>query len=459
MGMTRRTFICTAGVTAAAAALSACGATPAPTPTPAPKGVVVPGLGGSYLAYPETGGTLRFSNCWGGARIPLIEGWIKEFKTVYPNITVENDISDCPKLLDTQVTQLAGGQAPDVVMVQSENFPFLKKSNSLLALDDLVARDKVDPAWFYASEWQARQVDGKIYGLPNVTAGAQFLLFYNTNLLQKVGWDPKKPISTWQDLESLAESAKKAGLFVLDPARLGTGQVALTCFIYSNGGRVWTDDRKTATVNSPEAIEAAEFMLRFSKAQAGKYESLMAAGDPRNNVQVDIWGAEKYIANLQGSWFIFQLASTAPNVKYGISTFPRNANNPNSKGYAFLEGGWAFGIPRIAKNQEAAWEWVKFTTASKYACEFVVAQNRPSPVVSCNADPRLSGASPYWNVVQRSLNEGVVVPLIDTYPQMREIMYEAQDNVLYEKMTPKAAMDAANGKAQKLLDEYNKAAK
>ena len=30
-------------------------------------------LGREYLVYPETTGTVEFSNCWGGARIPLID--------------------------------------------------------------------------------------------------------------------------------------------------------------------------------------------------------------------------------------------------------------------------------------------------------------------------------------------------------------------------------------------------
>jgi hypothetical protein len=41
------------------------------------RGVVVKALGREYLAYPDVKGTVQFSNCWGGARIPLVQQWIQ----------------------------------------------------------------------------------------------------------------------------------------------------------------------------------------------------------------------------------------------------------------------------------------------------------------------------------------------------------------------------------------------
>ena len=454
---------------APAAPTSAPAATQAPAPTTAPTvaptaapsagGVVVQTLGRDYLAYPKTKGTVRFFNCWGGARIPLIEAWIKDFNAIYPDIKVMNDVQDCSKILQTMVTQIAGGDAPNVVMVQSNNFPFLAKDSTLLPLDDLVKRDKVDPAWFYDSEWNARTYGGKFYGMPNVTAGGQHLLYYNTALLDKIGWDSKKVPATWQDLDAMVEPAKKAGLFVMDPAKASTGQSTLAVAIYANGGAYWTDDLKTVTYNSPEAVEAAEWYLKFVKAQAGKYENLAVAGNRKDVIQAPAWGAEKYVAAVNGSWFAYQLNQQAANVKYGIAPFPRNANNAKANGYTFIEGGWAFSIPKIAKDQEAAWEFIKFVTASKSACEFVVAQVRPSPAKSCNEDPRLKAITPYWNIIQDSLSRARIVPLTDIHPQFQDIFFEAEDNILYEKMSPKAALDKATADAQKLLDDWNKTKK
>jgi ABC-type glycerol-3-phosphate transport system substrate-binding protein len=445
-------------------------AAPAATKAPAPaatqpaapaggEGQVIAALDRPYLAYPKVKGNIRFLNCWGGARVPLIEQWIKDFNAIYPDIKITNDTTDCSKILQTTVTQVAGGDAPNVVMVQSNNFPFLAKDNTLMALDDLVKRDKIDPAWWYTAEWNARTYNGKLYGMPNVVAGAMHLIYFNTGLMEKVGWDPKKPIATWQDLEAMVEPAKKAGLFVMDPAKLSTGMTALGVLIYANGGQYWTDDLKTVTLNSKEAIEAAEWELKFAKAQAGKYESLAAAGNRRDVIQAPTFGAEKYVTAINGSWFAFQLNQQATNVKYGISLFPKNANNPKSTGQTFIEGGWAFTIPNIAKDKEAAWEWIKFVTASKYECDFIASQVRPSPVKRCNEDPRLKNSTPYWGVIQDALSYAKQVPLTDIHPKFQEILFEAEDNILYEKMAPKEAMDKAQAAAQALLDEWNKTRK
>ena len=172
-------------------------------------GTVIAGLGREYLAYPDVKGTLQFSNCWGGARIPLIEDWIKGFNAIYPGITITNDVSDCSALREKQVTQIAGGSAPNVMMVKSDNTSFYAEQNALMPLDDLMARDNLKKEWFYPGELSTRQFGGKTYGLPNVTAGALHMLFVNTGLLEKIGVDPKKPIATWQDLDALVEPPRR----------------------------------------------------------------------------------------------------------------------------------------------------------------------------------------------------------------------------------------------------------
>lgn len=430
-------------------------ATKAPEPTAAPSGEVIPTLG-TYIAHPEVSGTVTFSNCWGGSRLPLIELWIQEFNVIYPNIKVVNDTQACDKLFQNQVTQLSAGDAPNVMMMQSFNFLMMKKTDSLMPLNDLIARDKVDLDAFYAPELNARTIDGSVYGLPNVTAGGQHLLFYNTTLLEKVGWDPTKPIETWQDLDSLVAPAKEQGLFVMDPAKLPDSQSMFTALLYANGGKLWSDDLKTITWNSPEGLEAAEWELQFIKAQAAKYEDLAIAGKRNDIISAPSFGAEKYIAALNGSWFFFQLKNEAPQVKYGVSTFPRNANNPNSKGYTFIEGGWAFAIPAGSKDVDAAWEWVKFTTASRYTCDFVAAQNRPSPLKMCNEDPRLVASTPYWNLLQTALGTGQQIPMTDIHVEFKQILLDMEDAIIYEKMTPKEALDTFAAKAQAKLDEWNK---
>lgn len=473
-GVTRRTFLQLAGGAAALGLLSACapsssggatggaapaattgGAAPAAT-TGGAKGFVVKGLGADYLAYPDLKGTIQFSNCWDGARVSLVDKWTKDFNTIYPGITVESDLSPCTALQQKQITSIAGGSAPNVMMVKSDTTAFYAKQDALLPLDDLMKRDGVKAEQFYPAEFTSRTWGGKTYGLPNVTAGGLHLLFANTGLLEKVGWDPKKPLETWQDLETLAGLAKKQGLFVMDPAKISTGQTIHFVLTYANGGQYWDDNLTKIKWNEPAGLEAAEWLLKFVKMQADKYENLAFASDPKNVLQADQWGKSgKYIAMINLTSTFFTLAQKAPEVKYAAYTFPRNANNPNSKGNTPTTGGWMFSIAKAGKDQAAAWEWIKFTTVSKNACSFAEAQNRPAPVRQCNENPELAKNNPYWPVVTKDLANDIFVPTTSYQPQFTQMWLDMEDAILYEKMTPKEALDSYAEKGQALLDKWN----
>lgn len=412
-------------------------------------------LGRDYLAYPDTTGTVEFSNCWGGARIPLIDQWISDFQAIYPNIEVGSALSECGALIEQQVASLAGGQPPNVMMIKSDNIAFFAEQGALLGLDELMARDGVSPEWFYPGELASRVWEGTTYGLPNVTAGALHLLFVNQGLLERIGVDPEQPIATWQDLDALVEPAKAAGLFVMDPAKISTGMTAHLVFTYANGGRYWDDELTTILWNEPEGVEAAEWLLQFVKAQAGSYENLASGAAGDNVLQPEDWAPEQYLAMINGSWSFFQLAEAAPHIDYVAYTFPRNADNPASEGRTPTTGGWSFGITQAGADQAAAWEWIKFTCASEAACTFVREQNRPSPVIACNEDPALAEANPYWEVVTTDLSTVAAVPSTSIHPQFVELWLEMEETFLYEELTPKEALDSYAEEGQRLLDEWN----
>lgn len=427
----------------------------APAAAQPARGVVVKELGREYLAYPDTKGAIHFSNCWGGARIPLIQQWIKDFSAIYPGIKIENDVSDCPSLDKKQVSAIAAGAPPNVMMVKSGNLAFFAEQGTLLQLDDLMRRDRVSAEWFYPGEFRSRTWQGQTYGLPNVTAGAQHMLFVNSDLLERVGWPAARPIETWQDLEALVEPAKKHGLFVMDPVKSSAGLPIHFVLTHANGGRYWNDDLTRVLWNEPPALEAAEWLLRFVKMQAGKYENLALGSNRKELVYPEEWAPGKYLAAFNGSWFPFMLKSKAPQIRYAVFPFPRNAARAGSRGHTASTGGWMFSIAKGGRDQEAAWEWIKFTTASRQACAFAKAQNRPSPVAQCNEDPELTAKHPFWPVVTRDLATNVAVPTPAVHPRMVQLWYEMEDAFLFGKMSPREALDSYAKRGQELLNEWH----
>lgn len=411
--------------------------------------------GRTYLTYPETSGTVEFSNCWGASRIPLVEAWVEGFNAVYPNIQVESILADCPALRDQQVAAIAGGAPPNVMMIKSDNTAFFAEQNAIVPIDELMARDGVQADWFYPAEFQSRTWDGQTYGLPNVTAGALHLLFLNTKLLEQIGADPEQPVETWQDLMALAAPAREQGLYVMDPAKVSLGMTGHMVLTYANGGQYWDDELTEVLWNGPAAVEAAEWMLEFVKAQADDYQSLAIASDRQNVITTEDWGAERYVGMINLSSQFFQLAERAPHVEYVVYTFPRNADNPESDGATPITGGWMFSIAAAGGDQAAAWEWIKFTTLSQATCDFVIAQERPSPLIECNEDPELANSNEFWPVVLEDLAENVYVPTPPIQPQFLQMWYDMEDAILFEEGTPQEILDRFAEEGQQMLDEWN----
>ena len=142
-------------------------------------------------------------------------------------------------------------------------------------------------------------------------------------------------------------------------------------------------------------------------------------------------------------------------MKYAAYDFPKNAKNPNSKGQTPTTGGWMFSIGRAAKDQEAAWEWIKFTTISQNACKFVEKQEPALAGHPMQREPGTGEGQSVWPVVTANLQNNISVPTTSVEPQFEQIEYDMLDAILFERSSPKEALEQGAQKAQALLDDWN----
>jgi multiple sugar transport system substrate-binding protein len=412
-------------------------------------------LGRAYRAYPEVAGTVQFANCWDGPSIPLVEGWIADMAAMYPSIKVESVLADAASMREQLVTALAAGAPPNAIMLKSDSIAFFAEQGALLPLDGLLTRDGISNDWFPPSEVASRTWDGHIFGLPQTIDGAQHLLFVNVALLDKIGVDPARPIRTWQDLDALVDPARRAGLLVMDPTRVAVGMTAHQVWTYANGGRYWDDELKKISWLEPAGVQSAEWLVRFVNAQAGSYERLASDGDPRTPLSAREWAAGRYVCCVNGAGWPFQLQMPGHRTNYAVYEFPTNGENPRSMGETPTTGGWTLAIPRTARDQEAAWEWLKLTTVSDSACAFNERQRRPSPLAGYDDRSGLRAAHPYWATIGASIAKSVPVPVAPIQPRLEQVYRAMQEAILLERRSSNDALESAARDAQQLLDNWN----
>ena len=127
---------------------------------------------------------------------------IDYFKSRYANVKVKqqllekNGYEEFPALL----TQIAGGNAPDVIRVLNfQPTQLVEQGDALMPLDQFIASDKTfTKNDFVPNVWNGGKVNGKQYAIPQ--NGEPYGLFYNADLFAKAGIpDPWKQYNagTW----------------------------------------------------------------------------------------------------------------------------------------------------------------------------------------------------------------------------------------------------------------------
>jgi multiple sugar transport system substrate-binding protein len=95
-------------------------------------------------------------------------------------------------------------------------------------------------------------------------SGSTPILFYNIKIIKDAGIDPE---SAFKNYQSLAEAARKltkrsGGETVVYGFDAIWYQDIWADIVYSNGGLYYSDDKKTATINTPQWIEVFEFLRK-----------------------------------------------------------------------------------------------------------------------------------------------------------------------------------------------------
>src|SRR5215204_6919152 len=241
---------------------------------------------------------------------------IAEFEAENPNIKIQIEEVPNADILTKLTAYAEANDLPDVIDGQFGLASFINL-DAALDITDRVVAEGLDQSFIPVALQAATNSEGRILGLPFYTGTDA--LYYRTDHFEEVGLDPAAPPKTWDEL---AEAAK--ALTNPRAGRYGFGMYGKThtvrCihFMQNNGPdgemmRLEDDGTWTILVNSPESIEAIEFMVSLA---------LDAKAVPPNVVEMD------YPANVAAfSGGNISMLTTGP---WGAQTFI--ATNPEIDG-------------------------------------------------------------------------------------------------------------------------------
>jgi ABC-type glycerol-3-phosphate transport system substrate-binding protein len=416
---------------------------------------------------------VKFVNVWGGSRIPLMDALIADFEALYPDIDIQSELIAQAGMNERYLTSIASGTPDDVIMMNRSELPYYASQNALTPLDDFLKRDGINlEETYYASEIPLSQWDGVTYALPNTTAAGFALLFYNKTMLAAAGFDPEKPPKTWQELAEMNQALlreENGDLVQVGFSPSGLANEFYTLWLGANNGRLLSEDLKSVMLNTPEAKGTLQWLVSQYEQLGGierlgkffEYVDPSGGGINRYDRISNQSGRvafynQKQAFQFEGVWGFFSVDNDPPvPLNYGVTTVPYNAANPDASSTVLVDGGWAYAIPKGAKNVAAAWEWVKYTCAGEGSRTFFQAQNgRPTPIISVNTDPWYAENNPHWATVVADLENSTYSPPLPVSGEIKKAINDALEPVLYRERSVDEALRIAQQDAQRILDEY-----
>jgi multiple sugar transport system substrate-binding protein len=281
---------------------------------------------------------------------------------------------------------------------------------------------------FIPSTLQTTQINGKYWAVPfNTNAG---FLYYNTSKV-------KQPPQTWQQAYQMAKTDGGIGY---QGSRYEGLTVDFLELLFSNGGKVLSDDGKKAEIDSPQAEQVLSFMQQGIKNGAAPKANLTyMEEESRNAFQTG------KVALLRNWPYVYALAKQA-KVKFNLEPLPKFGNGQA----ASVLGGYNLGISTYSKNPGTALSFVNFATGPSAQKKFFIKSSLPAVLTQTYNDAAVKKAQPFAPELLKAVQQGKPRPVSPVYPQISEAIYKNVYSALSSGTSPKTAL-------KNMQDQINKA--
>ena len=244
-----------------------------------------------------------------------------------------------------------GGELPDVFWMHSNVAQMYMENDMLLDLTDrIAASDKIDLGNYYEGIVNLYSSNGKQYAVPKDID--TIALWYNKTIFDEMGVEYPNDTWTWGDFADAAAKLTNDDHwgYAIQP---GNNQEGYYNTIYSMGGYVISDDKKTSGMDDPNTIKAMK--LFTDMIAAGYCPDLNTVSETAPN---ELLCAGKVAMSINGSWMLAGYRDNeyaAANCDVAVLPY---TNNPSDRVSIYNGLGWA--AAANGKNTDAAWSLIEF---------------------------------------------------------------------------------------------------
>lgn len=302
------------------------------------------------------GKTILRAAYWGDIKeVDIITNSVKRFKEKNPGIDVQLEkLPAGDAYIEKMLTQIAGGNPPDVMFVNAERFIVFAEKGVLLSLNDFIKKDNFPINKYYKKIVDKFTVKGNVYALPRDIAPI-CVIYYNKDLFDRAGVKYPTNDWTWDDLLKKSQKLTKGE----GPNKIfgyADDWPIWDAWVLSNGGKYVDDIKnpKKCLLDSKEVLEA----LKFRQNLIYKYKVMPSLSNMSAMGGVgasDLFVQGKVAMFHSGIWktpFFREIK----NFRWDTVMFPKSSKG--KRGFPLSGAGYA--VLKSTKYPEAAWKLVTY---------------------------------------------------------------------------------------------------
>lgn len=368
---------------------------------------------------------------------------VDAFRALNPTITVTVTAADWDSYWPKLQTDLAGGNAPDVFLMDGPLFADYQTRDQLLDLNPLITRDGFDTTQLADQAVKDfAGADGHQYGLPrdlNTIA-----LFYNKKMFDAASlpypdatWDWAKLVDVATKLTKTSGTTTSQWGFYTETTDMENYWASL---VWQAGGDILSADKKTVVIDSDQAAAGIQFLQDLIYK-----DKVMAQPVPGGTGDAFENGQAAMEAN--GSWLV--PTHEAAGLDFGVAPLPKGpagqATSVNPSGVVVYKG---------TKSADAAWEFVKCYTGPEMQAK-IAALKASMPVNMKVLTEQYATSFDGGKTFADALSYAHLKPSFKGYNEFSSALQDELDSKVFNDklLSAKAALDEVAPALQKLLGQ------
>lgn len=374
----------------------------------------------------------------------IMNSLCEQYNAEHEGVIVEPIFAgDYVQTMQRTLTSSKAGNPPDLALLTSADVWTAVDEGIILPLQPFIdAEGEGFLDRFFPGMLEDSKVAGEFYAIPFQKSTPIF--YYNKDMFREAGLDPEVAPQNWEELEEYAAKLTTADRYGLE---VPIDQWLMSIFIMQNGGEINNIEGTETYLDSPEAIEAMEYLL--SLVQKGYMPAKRLFGDSSSDF---VAGKTAMMYNSTGS---LAFVRDSASFDWGVAFLPMG------KERIVATGGGQFVISNGTSpaRQQAAWDFAKWMTEPEQTAKWSIgsgfiavspeAFELPEMVEYTNALPQAIVAR---DQLQYAVGEP---PKTHDARQVSQAMASMFESILAGQISPADGMADLQVQSERILAKYH----